>query len=67
MGLFLTIYMVVFIESHDKIIILINLISKLIIISNMSSGDSEAPPTYYFSGMTFNPDFYTTSTSTYLT
>ena len=23
------------------------------------SGDSEAPPTYYFSGITFNPDFYT--------
>ena len=33
----------------------------------MSSGDSETPPTYYFSGMTFNPDFYTTSTSTYIT
>ena len=31
----------------------------------MSSGDAEAPPTYYFSVMTFNPDFYTTSTSTY--
>ena len=33
----------------------------------MSSGDAEAPPPYYFSGMTFNPDFYTSSTSTYLT
>ena len=33
----------------------------------MSSGDSETPPTYYFSGMTFNPDFYTSSTSTYIT
>ena len=33
----------------------------------MSSGDSEAPPTYYFSGMTFNPDFYTSSSSTYIT
>ena len=22
------------------------------------SGDSEAPPTYYFNGITFNPDFY---------
>jgi len=31
------------------------------------SGDSEAAPTYYFSGITFNPDFYTSSTSTYLT
>ena len=25
----------------------------------MSSGDSELPPTYYFSGITFNPSFYT--------
>ena len=25
----------------------------------MSSGDSETPPTYYFSGITFNPSFYT--------
>jgi len=33
----------------------------------MSSGDSEAPPTYYFDGMTFNPDFYTSSSSTYIT
>jgi len=33
----------------------------------MSSGDSEAPPTYYFSGMTFNPDFYTSTSSTYIT
>jgi len=56
----------VFIESL-KIIILINLISKLIIISQMSSGDSEIPPTYYFSGITFNPDFYTSSSSTYIT
>jgi hypothetical protein len=55
----------VFIESL-KIIILINLISKLIIISQMS-GDAETPPTYYFSGMTFNPDFYTSSSSTYIT
>ena len=31
------------------------------------SGDSEAAPTYYFSGITFNPDFYTTTSSTYLT
>ena len=23
------------------------------------SGDSEAPPTYYFSGITFNSTFYT--------
>ena len=30
----------------------------------MSSGES--PPTYYFSGITFNPDFYT-GTETYLT
>ena len=33
----------------------------------MSSGDSEAPPTYYFSGIKFNPDFYTSSSSTYIT
>jgi hypothetical protein len=31
------------------------------------SGDAETPPTYYFSGMTFNPDFYTSSSSTYIT
>ena len=31
------------------------------------SADSEAPPTYYFSGITYNPDFYTTTSSTYLT
>jgi len=31
------------------------------------SGDSEAPPTYYFSGISFNPDFYQTSSSDYLT
>jgi hypothetical protein len=49
-----------------EIIIIINLISKFIIISQMS-GDAETPPTYYFSGMTFNPDFYTSSTSTYIT
>ena len=28
------------------------------------SGDSEAPPTYYFSGITFNPTFYTASGKT---
>ena len=33
----------------------------------MSSGDSEAPPTYYFSGILFNPSFYSTTSSTYLT
>jgi len=33
----------------------------------MSSGDSEPAPTYYFSGILFNPDFYTSSSSTYLT
>jgi len=34
----------------------------------MSSGDSEAAPTYYFSGITFNPTFYTaTSSGNYLT
>ena len=31
------------------------------------SGDSEAPPTYYFSGITFNPDFYQSTTGNYLT
>ena len=31
------------------------------------SGDTEAPPTYYFSGITFNPSFYQSSTSDYLT
>ena len=31
------------------------------------SGDSEAPPTYYFSGITFNPDFYQSTSSDYLT
>ncbi len=31
----------------------------------MSSGES--PPTYYFSGITFNPDFYSSSSSTYIT
>jgi hypothetical protein len=31
------------------------------------SGDSEAPPTYYFSGITFNPDFYQSSSGDYLT
>ena len=31
------------------------------------SGDAETPPTYYFSGMTFNPDFYSSSSSTYIT
>ena len=27
---------------------------------------SEIPPTYYFSGITYNPDFYQTSSSSYL-
>ena len=31
------------------------------------SGDSEAPPTYYFSGITFNPDFYQSTSGSYLT
>ena len=32
------------------------------------SGDTEAPPTYYFDGITFNPSFYQQSTtSSYLT
>ena len=31
------------------------------------SGDSEIPPTYYFSGITFNPSFYQSSSSDYLT
>jgi len=31
------------------------------------SGDSEAPPTYYFSGITFNPTFYTAASGNYLT
>ena len=31
------------------------------------SGDSEVPPTYYFSGITFNPDFYQTASGDYLT
>jgi hypothetical protein len=31
------------------------------------SGDSEAPPTYYFSGITFNPTFYTATSGNYLT
>jgi len=33
----------------------------------MSYGDSELAPTYYFSGIIFNPSFYTSSSSTYLT
>ena len=33
----------------------------------MSAGDSEVPPTYYFSGITFNPDFYQSSSGNYLT
>ena len=33
----------------------------------MSSGDSELPPTYYFDGILFNPDFYTSASSDYLT
>ena len=31
------------------------------------SGDAELPPTYYFSGITFNPDFYQTASGDYLT
>ena len=31
------------------------------------SGDSEAPPTYYFSGITFNSTFYTAASGDYLT
>ena len=31
------------------------------------SGDIELPPTYYFSGITFNPSFYQSSTGDYLT
>jgi len=31
------------------------------------SGNAETPPTYYFSGITFNPSFFTTSSSDYLT
>ena len=31
------------------------------------SGVVESPPTYYFSGVTFNPSFYTTTSSDYLT
>ena len=30
------------------------------------SGDSEAPPTYYFGGITFNPSFYQQATTNYL-
>ena len=33
----------------------------------MSSGDSQPAPTYYFSGILFNPSFYTSSSSDYLT
>jgi len=33
----------------------------------MSSGDSEIPPTYYFDGILFNPDFYKSALSDYLT
>ena len=33
----------------------------------MSYGDSELAPTYYFSGIIFNPSFYSSSSSTYLT
>ena len=33
----------------------------------MSFGDSEPAPTYYFSGILFNPSFYTSSSSDYLT
>jgi len=31
------------------------------------SGNAEIPPTYYFSGIKFNPSFYTSSSSDYLT
>ena len=31
------------------------------------SGNTETPPTYYFSGIKFNPSFYTSSSSDYLT
>jgi hypothetical protein len=31
------------------------------------SGDAETPPTYYFSGITFNPTFYQSSSTDYLT
>jgi hypothetical protein len=31
------------------------------------SGDAEIPPTYYYSGITFNPSFYQSSSSDYLT
>ena len=31
------------------------------------SGSAETPPTYYFSGIKFNPSFYTSSSSDYLT
>ena len=31
------------------------------------SGTAEIPPTYYFSGIKFNPSFYTSSSSDYLT
>ncbi len=30
------------------------------------SGDAEIPPTYYFSGITFNPSFYQSFSSEYL-
>jgi hypothetical protein len=31
------------------------------------SGNADTPPTYYFSGITFNPSFFTSSSSDYLT
>ena len=31
------------------------------------SGNAETPPTYYFSGIAFNPSFFTSSSSDYLT
>ena len=31
------------------------------------SGDAEIPPTYYFSGISFNPSFYQSSSTDYLT
>jgi hypothetical protein len=33
----------------------------------MSSGDLELAPTYYFNGILFNPDFYTSASSDSLT
>ena len=33
----------------------------------MSFGDAESPPTYYFTDITFNPSFYSTTSGNYLT